>query len=119
MAQRGLTVARATEEEIDRVNNVLNELAALDRYYNNEYYYAAIGDNEEDFPELSKICTADKDEFIDSLCRLINNMRYEVVIFNLRVLMDNCAKSDSDTLEFNDEITEAMALLEVKKEEQS
>ena len=116
MGQVELKVARATDEEIDRVTNVLNEMAALDRYYGYKYYYDAISENTEEFTELSKICTGDRDYFIDGLFRLINNMRYEVVLFNLRVLMDNCAKLDSDILEFNDQIREAMALLEVKKE---
>jgi len=116
MGQRGLTVARATDEEISRVNDLLNELAAIHRYYGYDNYYDAITENENEFPVLSKIATDDHGAFVYNLCRLIDNMRYEVVIFNLSVLMDNCAKKDSDILEFNNEITEAMALLEVKKE---
>lgn len=92
MSKRGLTVARATEEEIHRVNNLLNELASLHKYYGNEDYHTAISESKEDFPELSKISTDDKDDFIENLCRLVSNMRYEVVIFNLWTLMDNCAK---------------------------
>jgi len=107
-----LKVARATKEEIDKVRDILNEIASLDNYFSHEYYDEAIKDNKDDFPFLSKILTDDRDDFITSLVRLINNISHEKVIFNLDVLMDNCADLSADTLEFNKHITKGLELLD-------
>lgn len=106
-----LKTATATEKEIDALDNLLDELSALNNYFANEYAYDAIVENEDDFPILYKLKDKDYEQFFDNITKALNNMRWKVVIFNLRVLRDNCIDKSKDTLEFSPEIRKGLEML--------
>lgn len=108
IAMPRLKVTRATDEEIDRLNDLLNDLEAHHRYSHCLEIKDSIEESPEDYPIISQFNREDPTEFINDLCQFLYQNRWEVVIFNLRVLLDNCADLTAETLEFKPEIARAL-----------
>lgn len=111
--KRGMTVARATETEIKQVRDFLNELGFINRYFHNEALFA-IKQNSDEFEVLSKFRTDEPENFIEDICRYVDNIRHECVLFNLTTLMDNCADLELDHLDFNSKLKRGLELVELE-----
>lgn len=113
---KGMTVARATDQEIKEVNNLLNELESIGRYYTGQEVIDVVKENKREFKVLSGFDREDSESFLRSLCDYVNNTRHNCVMFNLFTLMDNCADLESDTLDFNPTLKRGLELVELEKE---
>lgn len=103
-----MKVCRASSEEIKRLNDFLNELEHHGRYSHFYEIKDTIEESPEDFPIISRFSREDPNEFINDVCNFLARNRWEVVIFNLQVLLDNCADLNVENLEFKPEIARAL-----------
>ncbi len=107
----GLRVARVTNEEIQTLRNLLNELDSYGRYYQFQDLKDVIKDKSDDFPVLKDISLM-SDDLAEGIATYVSRIRWEMVLFNLDVLLDNCADLEKDTLEFSPRLSRALELLE-------
>lgn len=104
-----LKITRATDQEIKTLNDFLNELEAHWRYSNHHKIKNTIEEGApEDYPIISRFNREDPHDFINDLCQFLAGNRWQVVIYNLQVLLDNCADLTAKTLEFKPEIARAL-----------
>ena len=138
MAKHGLTVAKATEEEFDRVYAFLHPMEALfDRrgFFSNEEDWRDWDDDDEDKKLLLRIekdliagGDGDCNDDVDNRLILYEFMKQKFlqanysgsigrILFDCRTLIDNCCDPDLDYLEFKPSImhAERIALEKVEK----
>lgn len=106
-----MKVRRVTNEEIMRFADLLIDMSNLSNELDNSEI------DWEDFPSLKILKGANLDSHaLSVVLQKIKNSPFELIIFNLQVLLDNCADLEDDTLEFNPEIRKARKGLELLKE---
>lgn len=115
MGKHTLKVARATDKEIKQVNDLLNELEYIGKYYRSEEVVDVVKENKDEFEVLSTFDLSDSEEFLRSICNYVYGIRHSCVIFNLWTLMDNCADKNLDTLDFNPTLKRGLELVELEK----
>ncbi|WP_313265118.1 hypothetical protein [Sphingobacterium sp.] len=115
MAKYGITVGRATHDEIKELGQLLQEISWLPEAFENG---KIIDSFEEDFPIISRGINPQStpQELLIYVCRKIASMPTEKLLINLATLLDNCADLSSETLEFAAEIKAGLELLEANNQ---
>ncbi len=108
-----MRVAKVTQQEIDRLRNILFDLQNLRELL----CYNELEDlSFEDFETLKGLDNTYPRGVLYSICRQISETYFEKILFNLTTLLDNCADEESDYLDFNKDIKRGFELLELEKQ---
>jgi hypothetical protein len=105
-----MKVAKTNDEEISRLNALLNEVEWLSKEFRSGCDFSDI--NWEDYEQLSKLPKDDSEEFLKVLCHKIAGNHFQRILFNCSTLLDNCANPNLDHLDFNSDIKAGLELLE-------
>lgn len=111
-----LKLAKATEQEINAVHGIFQELDNLSGYYDPRDY---VLENLEDFPVLYELVGGSNMEFIQNICQHVSDIRWQVVMLNLHTLMENCADPCLDTLDFKPSIKKGLQLFNEQQNPQT
>ncbi len=111
---RSLRIARVTETEISNLRNLLNDLQNLFGELNMLNLNEIVIDKYETLKYLDE---NDSESFLRGVCFAISNSNFEKTLFNLVILLDNCADLNLEYLDFNKDIKRGLELLELEKEE--
>ncbi|MNH08340.1 hypothetical protein D3C79_677530 [compost metagenome] len=112
-----MTLAKAKETEIRRFSDILQEINWLSQSFRDVEEIETI--DWEEFPIIAKAaqkCT-DPAILLKTICYLIGGSPFEKLLWNLEVLLENCADPDLDHLDFNKDIKEGLTLLNSNKDE--
>lgn len=114
--KRQVTLPRIKDHEIESVFGVMFELQLLksDLLRDPEFNIFPLDQNY--YPNLAGCFNKDPFIFLQGICELISSVPIELFTANLYTLLDNCA-SESDTLDFNDDIKKGLELLEKHRNE--
>lgn len=112
---RQVKLARIKDYEIESVFSVLFELQLLksDLFRDPEGNLFPLDQNY--YTKLASCFDKDPFVFLQGICELISSVPIELFTANLYTLLDNCA-SESDTLDFNDDIKRGLELLKQQKD---
>lgn len=111
-----MKVARATQKEINSLRQLLKDLECVGENYSWTDPYDAVKRFPDNFFELENMEAEDNETLLSGICEWFAENRWEVVLFNLDVLLDNCADLNAPTLEFNERIKKGLALLDSQPE---
>lgn len=109
-----LKVAKTNDEEISRLHSLLNEIEWLSKEFRSGNDFSDIDWG--DYEQLSKLPN-DIEEFLKVLCHTIAGNHFQRILFNCSTLLDNCADTNLDYLEFNPDIKAGLELLEKQRSE--
>jgi len=111
---RQVTLPRIKDCEIESVFSVMFELQLLrsDLLRDPEGNLFPLDQNY--YTNLASCFDKDPFVFLERICELISSVPIELFTANLYTLLNNCA-SESDTLDFNDDIKRGLELLKQQK----
>jgi hypothetical protein len=110
-----MKVAKTNDEEISRLNALLNEVEWLSKEFRSGSDFSDI--DWEDYEQLCKLPKDDAEEFLKVLCHTIAGNHFQRILFNCSTLLDNCADPNLDHLDFNPDIKAGLELLEKQRAE--
>lgn len=112
-----MTLAKAKDTEIRRFSDILQEINWLSQSFRDAEEIETI--DWEEFPIITKAAQKSTDPTIilKAICHLIGGSPFEKLLWNLEVLLENCADPDLDHLDFNKDLKEGLALLNSNKDE--
>jgi hypothetical protein len=108
-----MRVAKTNEEEITRLNTLLQEIEWLSKDFRSGNDFAYI--NWDDFENLQDLPRGDVEDFLKVLCHKIAGNHFGRILMNCITLLENCADKNLDYLDYNPQIKagfEAFELLE-------
>ena len=108
-----MKVAKTNDEEITRLNTLLNEIEWLSKEFRSGSDFSDI--DWDDYEQLSKLPKDDVEEFLKVLCHTIAGNHFQRILFNCSTLLENCADPNLDYLDFNPDIKAGLELLEKQK----
>lgn len=108
-----LTTKRVSQLQLDKFRDFLNDCANL----STELDWSNEPDNWDDYPSLYFLKEYDLSGLaIQSLLSKIREIPFEIILFNLQVLLDNCADLDNETLDFNKRIDQGFEAVKLLQE---
>lgn len=114
-----MKLAKTSIEEIKSLRDILNEVEWLQKELIGGYCYSINEVDFEDYPIMQKFRTDTDINFIEDLCNHLSNIHFQRILMNCEVMLDNCADTDSDVLDFNDKIKKGLELYEIWEQEQT
>jgi hypothetical protein len=109
-----MKVAKTNQEEISRLNSLLNEIECMSKDFRSGNDFSDLEwAGYEIFEELPK---DDAEKFLKVLCHKIAGIHFQIILFNCSTLLDNCADENQDTLDFNPTIKAGFEAIKLLKE---
>lgn len=105
-----MKLSKTNEEEISKLNSLLNEIEWLSKDFRSGSDFSSI--DWDDYEQLSKFPTDDAEGFLEVLCHAISGTRFQRILSNCLTLLENCADPNLDYLDFNLNIKSGLELLE-------
>ena len=108
-----MKVTKTNQEEITRLNSLLNEIEWVSKDLRSGYSFSDI--EWEGYESLEELPKDNSEDFLEVLCHKISGNHFQRILFNCSTLLENCADKNSDTLDFNPKIKlgfEAIDLLQ-------
>jgi hypothetical protein len=108
-----MRVAKTSDEEITRLNTLLQEIEWLSKDFRSGNDFAYI--NWDDYENLKDLPKEEAEDFLKVLCHKIAGNHFGRIFMNCITLLENCADKNLDYLDFNPQIKagfEAFELLE-------
>jgi hypothetical protein len=109
-----MKVAKTNQEEISRLNSLLNEIEWLSKDFRSGNDFSDL--DWEVYERLEELPKDDAEEFLKVLCHKIAGNHFQRILFNCSTLLDNCADENQDTLDFNPTIKAGFEAIELLKE---
>ncbi|MEJ8597098.1 hypothetical protein JSO62_00100 [Riemerella anatipestifer] len=109
-----MKVTKTTQEEISKLNLLLNEIEWLSKDFRSGMDLSSI--DWEFYEILNKLPRDSEQRFLEILCHKIAENHFQRVLMNCSVLLENCADKNERTLEFNPEIKLGFEAVELLKE---
>jgi len=113
--QINMKVAKTNQEEISRLNTLLNELEWFSKEFRLGSDFSDI--DWEGYEQLSKLPKDNAEEFLKVLCHTIAGNHFQRILLNCSTLLDNCADPNLKHLDFNPDIKAGLELLEKQRAE--
>ena len=102
-----MKLAITNEKEIMSLFDILKEIESIDKYNEN-----ALDLNTDEYPILSELDNTNEEYFLYELINRLSSIHFYRILWNLLVLLENCADLTKDTLDFNPDIKKGLELLE-------
>ena len=109
-----MRVAKTNEEEISRLNGLLNEIEWLSKDFRSGNDFVDI--NWVDFETLKDLPKDDVEYFLKVLCHKIAGNHFGRILMNCITLVENCADKNLDYLDYNPQIKAGFAAFELLEE---
>lgn len=109
-----MRVAKTNEEEITRLNTLLQEIEWLSKDFRSGNDFAYI--NWDDFEKLQDLPRTDVEDFLKVLCHKIAGNHFGRILMNCITLLENCADKNLDYLDYNPQIKAGFEAFEMLEE---